>query len=69
MPRNPLFHIKRGNAYSNLKQYDKAIRDYTEGIRLQPNNMNAYRLRALAEEASGDAAGATADRAHLRVSR
>jgi class 3 adenylate cyclase/Tfp pilus assembly protein PilF len=66
MPQNPLFLIKRGNAHSDLKQYGKAIRDYTEAIRLQPNNMNAYRQRALAEEASGDAAGAAADRAHVR---
>jgi len=66
MPNNSLFHLKRGNAYSNLKQYDKAIRDYTEVIRLQPNNMNVYGLRALAEEASGDATGAAADRAHMQ---
>jgi class 3 adenylate cyclase/Tfp pilus assembly protein PilF len=68
MPRNPPLYIKRGNAYSNLKQYDDAIRDYTTAIRLKPDNMNAYRLRAMAEEASGDAAGAASDRAHLRES-
>jgi hypothetical protein len=28
--------------------------------------MNAYRLRALAEEASGDSAGAAADRGHMK---
>jgi class 3 adenylate cyclase/Tfp pilus assembly protein PilF len=67
-PRNALFYVKRGGAYRNLKQYDKAIRDCTEAIRLQPDYVNAYRLRALAEEASGDAAGAAADRAHLRES-
>jgi class 3 adenylate cyclase/Tfp pilus assembly protein PilF len=69
MPQNPTFHIRRGNAYNGLKQYDKAIRDYTAGIRLRPNDMSAYRLRAWAEEASGDAAGAAADRAHMRESR
>jgi tetratricopeptide (TPR) repeat protein/class 3 adenylate cyclase len=68
-PRNPVFYIKRGNAYSDLKQYDKAIQDYTEGIQLNPNKMNGYRLRALAEEASGDVAGAAADRARLREAR
>lgn len=67
--RNPMFHIRRGNAYSNLKQYDKAIRDYSEAIRLQPNNPNAYRQRAIAEEATGDTAGAVADRARAQGRR
>jgi tetratricopeptide (TPR) repeat protein len=64
-----LFYIKRGEAWSNLKQYDKAIHDYTETIRLQPDNMSAYRLRALAEEASGDSAGAASDRRHVKELR
>jgi tetratricopeptide (TPR) repeat protein/class 3 adenylate cyclase len=68
MPRNSLFHVRRGNAYSNLKQYDNAIRDYSTAIRLKPDNLNAFRQRALAEDASGDAAGAASDRAHLRQS-
>jgi class 3 adenylate cyclase/Tfp pilus assembly protein PilF len=68
-PRNPVFHIKRGNVYSDLKQYDKAIRDYTEAIRLNPEKTNGYRLRAVAEEASGDVAGAAADRARMREAR
>lgn len=67
--RNPMFHLKRGNSYSNLKQYDKAIRDYSEAIRLQPNSANAYRRRAAAEEASGDTAGAAADRARAQGAR
>jgi class 3 adenylate cyclase/Tfp pilus assembly protein PilF len=65
-PRNAVFHLKRGNSYGNLKQWDKAIRDYSEAIRLQPNNLNAYRQRAVAEEASGDSAGAAADRARAQ---
>jgi class 3 adenylate cyclase/Tfp pilus assembly protein PilF len=68
-PKNPLFHIRRGNVYSDLKQYDKAIRDYTEAIRLNPEKTNGYRLRAVAEEASGDVAGAAADRARMREVR
>jgi class 3 adenylate cyclase len=66
MPRNPVFRVKRGNAYSALKHYDKAIGDFTEAIRLKPDDRNAYKFRALAEEASGDAAGAAADRAQMR---
>ena len=69
MPRNPTFRVKRGNAYSALKHYDKAIQDYTEAIRLKPDDRNAYKFRALAEEASGDAAGAAADRAQMREAR
>jgi tetratricopeptide (TPR) repeat protein/class 3 adenylate cyclase len=68
-PRNALFYIRRGTAYSSLKQYDKAIQDYSEAIRLDPNSANAYRLRALAEDASGDAAGAAADRDRRNKSR
>jgi class 3 adenylate cyclase/Tfp pilus assembly protein PilF len=68
MPSNSQFHLKRGNSYSNLKQYHKAIRDYTEAIRLNPDNISAYRLRAQAEDASGDATGAAADRAHMQES-
>ncbi len=68
-PRNAVFHLKRGNSYGNLKQWDKAIRDYSEAIRLQPNNVNAYRQRAVAEDASGDSAGAAADRARAQRGR
>ena len=57
------------HAYNNLKQYGKAIQDYTEAIRLQPNDLRAYVSRASAEDASGDAAGAAADRLHVKESR
>jgi len=66
-PRNALFYVRRGGAYSYQKRYDLAIRDLTEAIRLQPTK-NAYRLRALAEEASGDTAGAAADRDRMKES-
>ena len=38
----------RGNAYVDLKQYDKAIADYTEAIRLKPDYAGAYYNRGLA---------------------
>ena len=66
LPRNHVFYIRRGNAYSSLKRYDQAIQDYTDAIRIQPKAMDAYRARAIAEEAMGDTAGAAADRAHIR---
>jgi len=68
-PRNVVFHQKRAAAYSSLKQYDKAIQDYTEAIRIQPNDLHAYAMRASAEAASGDTAGAVADRRHVREVR
>jgi tetratricopeptide (TPR) repeat protein len=36
---------KRGNLYSNLKQYTKAIQDYTQAIDLDPNYTFCYRIR------------------------
>jgi len=57
LPKDSQFHLKRGNSYNYLKQYQQAIRDYTEAIRLKPDNIAAHRLRAEAEDASGDGAG------------
>jgi tetratricopeptide (TPR) repeat protein len=39
--------LKRGNAYYDKKDYDKAISDYTEAIRLDPNNSWAYNNRGI----------------------
>jgi class 3 adenylate cyclase/Flp pilus assembly protein TadD len=68
-PRNALFHMKRGTVFKSLKQYDKAIEDYTEAIRILPNDIGAFMQRASAEDLSGDAAGAAADRRHVRELR
>jgi tetratricopeptide (TPR) repeat protein len=35
-------YIDQGNAHSLAKEYDKAIEDYTEAIRLDPNNAAAF---------------------------
>jgi class 3 adenylate cyclase/Tfp pilus assembly protein PilF len=61
-PKNAVFYIRRGTAYSYLRQFDKAIQDYTDAILLDPRNKDAHRLRAAAEEASGNRAAAAADR-------
>jgi tetratricopeptide (TPR) repeat protein len=57
----------RGEAYAELKQYDLAIRDLSEAIRLAPGYIhpmyNPYESRARAKEAKGDVKGAEADRA------
>ncbi len=34
--------MERGRAYSNLGQYELAIQDFSEGIRLNPQSAMAY---------------------------
>jgi tetratricopeptide (TPR) repeat protein len=46
-----------------MKQYDTAIGDYTQAIRLDANFAYAFFNRALAERAKGDTAAADADQA------
>lgn len=41
-PNNSRQHVNLGVAYSALKQLDKAIEQYNEGIRLDPNYPEAY---------------------------
>ena len=52
----------RGWVYRKLKQYDKAIADFTETIRLAPDDKDAYLDRAAAYAALGDSANAERDR-------
>ena len=68
-PGNAIFHLRRAAVYQGTKQYGKAIQDDTEAIRLQPDDVKAYAARAAAEDASGDAAGAAADRRRLQGMR
>jgi tetratricopeptide (TPR) repeat protein len=51
----------RGNAYFGKGQYDRAIEDYDQAIRLNPNYAEAYNNRGLAKRAKGDFAGGDAD--------
>jgi tetratricopeptide (TPR) repeat protein len=46
--------IDRGNAYSRKGQYDRAISDFDEAIRLRPDFADAYKQRGTAYETKGD---------------
>jgi tetratricopeptide (TPR) repeat protein len=48
---------------NDLKQYDKAIADYTEAVRLKPDYAGAYDNRAFAYEKLGQIEKAKEDRA------
>jgi Tfp pilus assembly protein PilF len=56
----PAYNL-RGYAYLRLLQFDQALADCNEAIRLQPNFLNAYENRASARRHKGDYAGAQED--------
>jgi Flp pilus assembly protein TadD len=43
------------------KEYEKAVADFTEAIRLRPTYDQPYKNRAAAKKALGDTAGANED--------
>jgi tetratricopeptide (TPR) repeat protein len=47
-PRNVAAYINRGNTYSGLKRYERAIEDYNKAIELNPKYAGAYYNRGLA---------------------
>jgi tetratricopeptide (TPR) repeat protein len=51
----------RGIVELRLKQYDKAISDFTDTIKLQPRLARAYYARGVARVAKGDKTGGDAD--------
>jgi len=51
----------RGYAYYNLSQYERAIQDFDEAIRLDPQSAYAYYMRGLANQALGKNTAADRD--------
>jgi tetratricopeptide (TPR) repeat protein len=58
---DPAFYYKRGNAYYDSKNYEKAISDYSEAIRLGPKNAATYYKRGNAYFDSKNYEKATSD--------
>ena len=40
-------HIARGNKYYQSDHYEKAIAEYSQAIKLDPNDASAYRRRGI----------------------
>lgn len=53
-PLNPGLRINVGGIYATAKNYDLAIRFYTDAVNLKPDYANAYFNLALALQAKGD---------------
>src|SRR5262249_8495591 len=57
----------RGNAYSDLGQYEQALKDYDEALRLDQNLSGAYYNRSLAYMSLGRSEVAADARAYLNL--
>ena len=51
----------RAVAYQSEGQYDRAIQDFDEAIRLNPQDEQAFRNRGAVKKKKGDVAGSDAD--------
>jgi Flp pilus assembly protein TadD len=59
-------YFKRGNAHDENDNYDAAITDYTEAIRLDPVYARAYHNRGFAHQQLGNRVQADADHQKAR---
>lgn len=49
LPTNAVYYANRAAAYTNLKQYDKAVEDATTAIKIDPNYSKGYSRLAYAK--------------------
>ena len=54
-------YMRRGNAFGDLGQFERAIEDFDRAIQLQPDVLDVYYLRGTAKFKSGDEVGAQRD--------
>jgi len=59
-----IIHYKRGRAYNNKKQYDRAIADYDKAIKLNPKFASAYNGRGVTYDDKGQYDRAIAEYTH-----
>src|SRR3989442_14552721 len=60
-PTNAQAYFRRGNAWSNLRDYARAKDDLDRAIALEPGNALAYNNRGIASLCTGNAAAAIGD--------
>ena len=56
----------RGVTYAALGRHARAVEDFTEALRLNPKNAEAYKVRGLSFRALGQAERAAADFARAK---
>ena len=61
-PTNSILFNTRGYAYYLAKDPKRAIQDFDEALKLNPDYLNATHNRAIARKNIGDKAGSDADR-------
>jgi Tfp pilus assembly protein PilF len=54
-------YVYRGWSYTKKGEYDKAVADLSEAIRIDPKRVQAYECRAAAYRAKGDLDKAASD--------
>jgi len=65
--KDPNEYVRRGREWGEKREYDRAIAEFNEALRLDPKNAGAYFQRGYALQSKGDYARAIAD--YIEVTR